>query len=98
MRCLAALAVLCSGFPLSAQKPRDTRNVKLWALSPVTRPPVPSGAAKSANPIDAFIAAEYKTRGLRPVGPADKPTLLRRAYLDIMGRPATPAHQEGLLK
>src|SRR5437588_11707814 len=98
MRCLAALAVLCSGFPLSAQKPRDTRNVKLWALNPVTRPPVPSGAAKSPNPIDAFIAAEYKTRGLRPVGPADKPALLRRVYLDLIGIPPAPAQQDAFLK
>src|SRR5947209_6407385 len=98
MRWFAALAVLCSGLPVAAQAPRDTSKVKLWCLNPLTRPAVPTDATKSANPIDAFIAAEYRARGLRPVGAADKPTLLRRAYLDLIGIPPTPAEQEAFLK
>ena len=81
-----------------AQTPRDTGRVHLWVLDPVVRPRVPAGVTKSANPIDAFIAAEYKARGLRPVGPADKATLLRRVYLDLVGIPPTPAEQDAFLK
>ena len=41
------------------------------------------------NPIDAFIAAEHKQRGITPLPEADKPTLLRRVYLDLVGIPPT---------
>ncbi len=69
----------------------------LWVLKPVVRPAVPKEAAKSANPIDAFIRAEYRAKGLTPVGPADKRTLLRRVYLDLIGLPPSPAEQEAFL-
>src|SRR5207237_4943152 len=52
----------------------------------------------SGNPIDAFVAAEQRVRGLKPVGPADKRTLLRRVHLDLIGLPPTPAEQEAFLK
>ena len=44
----------------------------------------------SRNPIDAFIAAEHAKRGITPVGEADKRTLIRRVYLDLIGLPPTP--------
>jgi hypothetical protein len=68
-----------------------------WALEPVVRPAVPSGLTPSSNPIDAFVAAVYKVRGLTPVGPADKRTLLRRVYLDLVGLPPSPADQDAFL-
>jgi hypothetical protein len=83
---------------LFAQHPPDNTNVDLWVLKPVVRPQVPAGATKSTNPIDAFIAADYRKKGLRPVGFADKSTLLRRVYLDLIGIPPTPAEQEAFLK
>ncbi len=73
--------------PAARQSPRQ--NADLWVLKPVVRPPVPSAVTQSANPIDAFIAAQYKTKGLRPAAPADKLTLLRRVYLDLIGIPPT---------
>jgi Protein of unknown function (DUF1553)/Protein of unknown function (DUF1549) len=66
-----------------------------WYLKPVARPEVPAGPA--ANPIDAFIAAKLKDKGLRAAGPADKSTLLRRVYLDLIGIPPTPAEQDAFL-
>ena len=39
---------------------------------------VPSGVTSSTNPIDAFLAEDYKAKGLLPVAKADKVTLLRR--------------------
>src|SRR5579864_7019758 len=68
----------------------------LWYLKPVQRPRVP-GVSQSGNPIDAFIAAKLKEKGLRPAAPADKATLLRRVYLDLIGIPPTPAEQEAFL-
>ena len=52
----------------------------------------------SSNPIDAFIAEGYEAAGLKPVGPADKRTLLRRVTLDLIGLPPTPEEQEAFLR
>ncbi|MGA3242477.1 MAG: DUF1549 and DUF1553 domain-containing protein [Bryobacteraceae bacterium] len=73
------------------------RAAGLWSLQPVTKPAVPAGVATSTNPIDAFIAADYKAKGLLPAGKADKLTLLRRVYLDLIGLPPTPAEQQAFL-
>jgi hypothetical protein len=83
---------------LFAQNPPDNRGVDLWVLKPVVRPEIPTGAGKSKNPIDAFIAAQYKKKGLRPVAEGDRSTLLRRVYLDLIGIPPSPAEQEAFLK
>ncbi|HWN94205.1 MAG TPA: DUF1553 domain-containing protein, partial [Methylomirabilota bacterium] len=42
------------------------------------------------NPIDAFIAAEHQSRGLKPRPAASKEILLRRVYLDLIGLSPTP--------
>jgi Protein of unknown function (DUF1553)/Protein of unknown function (DUF1549) len=68
-----------------------------WYLKPVQRPEVVSGSGQSGNPIDAFIEAKRKEKGLRAAGPAEKATLLRRVYLDLIGIPPTPAEQEAFL-
>lgn len=80
---------------VTASSPTPTKKApELWVLKPVVRPAVPGG---SSNPIDAFVAAMYKEKGLKPVGPADKPTLLRRVYLDLTGIPPTPAELDAFL-
>src|SRR5580700_6188742 len=72
-------------------------SAQLWVLKPVVRPAVPVGVTQSQNPIDAFLAAEYKAKGLRPAPPAEKQVLLRRVYLDLIGIPPTPAEQDAFL-
>ena len=69
-----------------------------WSLQPVIRSAVPLGVTQSPNPIDAFIVATYKEKGLSSVGPADKRTLLRRLYLDLVGVPPTLAEQDAFLR
>src|SRR5205807_503572 len=49
-------------------------------------------------PIDAFIAAEHEKRGLTAQGLADKSTLLRRVYLDLIGLPPTREELQAFLK
>src|SRR5262249_21953109 len=78
--------------------PASAEKGKLWSLQPVVRPAVPTGVTQSTNPIDAFIAAKYKEKGLSPAPQADKATLLRRVYLDLIGIPPTLAEQEAFLK
>src|SRR3979409_521216 len=97
--CLAALLAWMSvcwgaGKPV----PPEGKRPELWVLKPVVRPEIPAGLTSSPNPIDAFIAAQYKAKHLKPVGPADKHSLLRRVYLDLIGIPPTPAEQENFLK
>ena len=89
---LGLILVFAPASGVSAQSSDDS-----WALKPVVAPAVPVGTTQSANPIDAFIAAEYKAKGLTPVGPADRRTLLRRVYLDLIGLPPTPAEQDAFL-
>jgi hypothetical protein len=72
---------------------------KAWAFTPPVKHPVPrvSRAGWSANPIDAFLLDAMTKKGLTPVGPADRRTLVRRAYLDVLGLPPTPAETESFV-
>lgn len=99
---LLLLPLACAAAQNSA--PKETvqeqfakRAARLWSLQPVTRPAIPEGVTSSKNPIDAFIAADYKVKGLQPVGKADKLTLLRRVYFDLIGLPPTIAQQDAFL-
>ena len=65
---------------------------KHWAFQPVKRPVVPRvrNQAWVVNPIDAFVASKHEEKKLVPLAPAEKPVLLRRIYLDLIGLPPTP--------
>ena len=57
-----------------------------WAFQPVKRPIPPKNsdpAPGSSNPIDAFVLARLKAKGLAPNPPAPKRELLRRACYDL---------------
>ena len=64
----------------------------MWAFSAPRDHPLPAvkqpGWCKS--PIDHFILARLEQNGLSPAKPADKRTLIRRAYFDLIGLPPTP--------
>ncbi len=79
--------------PLFAQAPKP----KLWSLQPAVKPVIPAGFTQSKNPIDAFLAAQRKAKGLGTSTRADKLTLLRRLSFDINGLPPTPAQQDAFL-
>src|SRR6185295_5573401 len=63
-----------------------------WAFQLPKRAPVPAVARSgwSRNPIDAFLLASMEKKGLKPSAPADRRTLIRRVYLDVLGLPPTP--------
>src|SRR5262249_41332290 len=42
------------------------------------------------NAIDHFVLARLEREGLTPSEPADRPTLIRRLSLDLLGLPPTP--------
>jgi hypothetical protein len=64
-----------------------------WSLQPVRRPPVP-GNDRTKNPIDAFIDAKLSAAGMTRAPRADKRTLIRRLYNDVLGLPPTSAEIE----
>ncbi|MCZ2340307.1 MAG: PSD1 and planctomycete cytochrome C domain-containing protein [Bacteroidales bacterium] len=63
-----------------------------WAYQPVQRPALPAvrDVAWVKTPVDAFLRAKQEAAGIRPVAPATKAVLCRRAYYDLTGLPPTP--------
>ncbi|MBD3673566.1 MAG: DUF1549 domain-containing protein [Planctomycetaceae bacterium] len=49
------------------------------------------------NEIDRFILAKLGEKGISPNARADKRTLIRRAYYDLVGMPPTPAEVQSFL-
>ncbi|MCC6367252.1 MAG: PSD1 domain-containing protein [Bryobacterales bacterium] len=54
------------------------------------QPPSVKNAAWVRNPIDNFVLAKLEQYGLSPAREADKRTLARRVYYDLIGLPPTP--------
>jgi hypothetical protein len=66
-----------------------------WSFRPRSKPEVPTfqsaaDRAWATSPIDAFILSRLKKEGLSHAAKADRPTLIRRVYLDLTGLPPTP--------
>ena len=66
---------------------------KFWSFQPVSNPAVPNvqNQAWVRTPIDAFILAKLEGSAIEPAPPADKRSLLRRVYFDLLGLPPTPS-------
>jgi hypothetical protein len=65
---------------------------KWWSFQPPRRPAVPAVKHSSSvrNPIDAFILEKLEGKGLALSPEADRQTLIRRAYFDLIGLPPEP--------
>ena len=63
-----------------------------WAFIAPKRPAPPQVAIASwvKNPIDAFIARRWEEKNISSIGEADRATLLRRVFIDLIGLPPTP--------
>jgi hypothetical protein len=70
-----------------------------WAFQPIVRPkpPQPRNAKRARTEIDRFLLAKLEARGLKPAPPADRRTLIRRAYFDLTGLPPTFADVNAFL-
>ena len=64
-----------------------------WAFQPLRDSPPPAIKLRdwARGPIDHFILARLEASGLQPSPPADKRTLIRRAYFGLIGLPPTAA-------
>jgi hypothetical protein len=62
------------------------------------RSPPPPEVVRNLNPIDRFVFSRLDEEGLKPSPPAEKHTLIRRVYLDLIGLPPTPAEVDAFVK
>jgi hypothetical protein len=71
-----------------------------WAFQPPKSPELPTvkNGAWVANPIDRFILAKLEADSMAPARVAERRTLLRRVYLDVIGLPPTIEEQEAFLQ
>lgn len=80
-------------------KTQNTELPQHWAYAKPVRPALPNLKNKAwvRNAIDAFILARLEKEGLTPSPEADRTTLLRRVYLDLIGLPPTPKEVDEFL-
>jgi len=70
---------------------------KYWAFQKPVRYPAPPVSADLRNPVDRFLEKTRREKGLKAAPRADRITLLRRAYMDLIGLPPTPAEASEFL-
>lgn len=69
-----------------------------WAFSPIQAVAPPEDPSRRAiNPIDRFVARGWLKQGLHPAPQADRRTLLRRLYFDLLGLPPSPEEVDSFL-
>jgi hypothetical protein len=94
---LGVLAVVASS-ALTAQSPGT--HSTWWSLRPLQRPAVPAerdAIGRPLAPIDAFVAAALRVRGLVASPEADRRTLIRRLAFDLLGLPPSPAEVDAFV-
>jgi hypothetical protein len=90
-------AKLPEGLVLQDKSGPDTN---WWSLQPLVRPTVPEirdPQSTVRNPIDAFIVAKCTEKGLPQSRAADRRTLIRRLYFDLLGLPPKPEDVEAFV-
>ena len=73
---------------------------QFWSFQPPKRPAVPRVLHQDLvrNPIDSFLLQKLETKNLSFSAQAERLTLMRRCYLDLIGIPPKPAEIEGYLR
>ncbi|WP_254507263.1 PSD1 and planctomycete cytochrome C domain-containing protein [Anatilimnocola floriformis] len=90
----AGPAALTKAFDLARRKSEH------WCWQPLKQSELPAVKNESwiKQPLDRFILAKLESAGLSPALPADKRSLVRRVYFDLVGLPPTPAEVDAFLK
>ncbi len=81
-----------------------------WAYIPPARPPIPASNINSPSPsqpkrthsvandeVDYWVNTELANQGIDPSPQADRRTLIRRLYADLLGLPPTPERVEAFI-
>ena len=71
-----------------------------WPYTPVVKPEVPTVGLKNwgQGDLDRFVLAKLESRQITPAERADKITLVRRVYLDLIGLPPSLSEQQQFLE
>ncbi len=79
-------------WPDSADLAKALDKADFWSFKPATKPAVPEvkNVGWGRTPIDRFILARLEREGLTPSAEADRRTLIRRVYFDLVGLPPSP--------
>ncbi len=89
--------------PAAAAKPEKVgiteADRQWWAFRKPLREPGPQhdAARWKSNPVDAFLKKRLDEKGLEPAPRADRRTLIRRAYLDVVGLLPAPEEVEAFV-
>jgi Protein of unknown function (DUF1553)/Protein of unknown function (DUF1549) len=97
---LVSLGAASDLAPLETYTPRERSH---WAFVKRATPAVPTfpvatDQAWAKTPIDAFLLQRLQKEGLKPSPPADRVTLMRRVYFDLIGLPPSPREVEAFLR
>lgn len=69
---------------------------KFWSFQPpkLVPPPAVKNAGWPRSEIDKYLLAAMEAKGVEPVADADRRTLVRRVYFDLIGLPPSPEEVE----
>ncbi len=94
-----------------ALKPEEVATLRAWIASGAEYeqhwafeqpekldPPAVENADWARNDIDRFVLAKLEAKGLTPAPEADRRTLVRRLYYDLIGLPPTPEEVEAFAR
>ncbi len=73
------------------------RRKSWWSFQPIVDS-VPPESEWSSHPVDRFLEAQRRAKGLEAVGPADANSLARRLYFALIGLPPTAEQVRAFLR
>jgi Protein of unknown function (DUF1549)/Protein of unknown function (DUF1553)/Planctomycete cytochrome C len=100
---LAKIEAWIAGGAISKLSQRDgalaDKDRDFWSFRRLVRPKLPQvkNTERAATPLDRFVLARLESKGLSLAAQADRRTLVRRLYLDLIGLPPTPAQVDAFL-
>lgn len=83
----------------AARPPSVEQGKKFWAFQPIHAPVVPTvqNTDWPRADIDRFVLSQLEAKSIAPTSNANRTTLLRRLYFDLIGLPPTPQQIEEFL-
>ena len=86
-------------FSVAEAPPITEEDRRFWAFRKPVAVPVPGvrDQDRVRTPVDAFVLDELEAKGLGLSPDESRPTLMRRAYFDLIGLPPTPEEMEKFL-
>ncbi len=84
----------------SGKAPLTRAGLDWWSLQPVRAVNAPEVRAAKwvRSPIDAFVLANLEAKLMAPAPPADRRTLIRRVFFDLVGLPPTASEIDAFVR